>query len=139
MKLHVRSDEDYMYFSLLIVSFLCLFGGFLYKFWLSSYISLPPCLFHEYLGLYCPACGGTRSFLALLSGDILLSVYFHPIVLYAVCIIGIYLVLQTIDRLRGKEVYTMPFSIGFVYAGIGLLLCNWIFRNILLLYFHIAL
>ena len=43
----------------------------------------PPCLFHLATGYYCPGCGGTRAITALLHGQILNSVLYHPVVLYA--------------------------------------------------------
>lgn len=34
-------------------------------------------------GMYCPACGGTRAFLFLLHGDLLQSLYYHPLIVTA--------------------------------------------------------
>lgn len=31
-------------------------------------------------GMYCPACGGTRAFLYLLHGQLLHSLYYHPVI-----------------------------------------------------------
>lgn len=133
------TKEDYIYISLLCASFLLGVGAILYRFWLHAFIALPPCLFYEHLGIYCPGCGGTRSIFALLSGNLFLSVYYNPIVLYCVLIVGLYLILQTFDRLRGKKEYSMPFSPFYVYVGIALLLVNWVMRLILLLFFHIPI
>ena len=36
---------------------------------------LPKCLFHEWTGLYCPGCGGTRALYALLHGDLKTSLH----------------------------------------------------------------
>lgn len=33
----------------------------------------PICMFHQVTGLYCPGCGGTRSFYALLHGNVALA------------------------------------------------------------------
>lgn len=38
-----------------------------------KYIMLPECQFYNWTGLYCPGCGATRAVIALMSGDILLS------------------------------------------------------------------
>lgn len=133
------TNEDYMYFSLLGVTVFGIILVCLYRFVFYDIVTFPTCPFYEYLGMYCPACGGTRSFLALLSGDILLSIYYQPVFLYAILIVGIYLLLQTIDRIRGKQTYTLPFSVGFVYVGIGLLLGNWILKNVWLLCFQMPM
>ena len=133
------TNEDYIYISLLCTSLLGIVLLCLYRFFFYNIVSVPSCPFYEYLGVYCPACGGTRSFLALLSGDFLLSIYYQPVFVYTILIVGIYLILQTIDRIRGKQIYTLPFSVDFVYAGIGLLLANWIFKNIWLLCLHMPM
>ena len=36
---------------------------------------LPKCLFHEWTGLYCPGCGGTRALYALLHGELKTSLH----------------------------------------------------------------
>ena len=40
-----------------------------------------PCVFLQVLGIYCPGCGGTRAFQALLSLDILEALRLNPITL----------------------------------------------------------
>ena len=47
-----------------------------------------PCLFHLLTGLYCPGCGGTRAFLALLRGDLSLSLSYHPLVAYMAAVLA---------------------------------------------------
>lgn len=38
-----------------------------------KHVMLPECQFHKWTGLYCPGCGDTRAVIALMNGDILLS------------------------------------------------------------------
>lgn len=133
------TKEDYIYFSLLTASVVLALATIIYRIFLIDIIPIPTCPFYQYLGLYCPGCGGTRAFWALSSGDILKSIYYHPILMYFIVMVGLYLFFQTLDRLRRKKKYTFPFSNMIVYAGIILLLANWIFRNILLVFFHIAI
>ena len=60
-------------------------------------------VFHGTYSEYCPGCGGTRAAYALLCGKPLLSLYYHPIVLYTVVVGAAFLVTQTIGRLsRGR-------------------------------------
>ncbi len=47
-----------------------------------SFFDHSSCIFHELTGLYCPGCGGTRAFFALLKGDLVRSLLFHPVVAY---------------------------------------------------------
>ena len=44
---------------------------------------LPKCLFHEWTGLYCPGCGGTRALYALLHGDLKTSLHDNPLLIPA--------------------------------------------------------
>ena len=44
-------------------------------------VFLSECSFHSNFQLYCPGCGGTRAVVALLQGDILLSMRYNPIVI----------------------------------------------------------
>lgn len=41
-----------------------------------------PCLFHLLTGFYCPGCGGTRAIRLMLQGHWLQSLQYHPFVLY---------------------------------------------------------
>ncbi len=41
-----------------------------------------PCLFHLLTGYYCPGCGGTRAVFFLFHGNLLRSLYYHPLVVY---------------------------------------------------------
>ena len=45
---------------------------------------VPPCAFHEFTGLYCPGCGGTRAVRFLVRGNIWKSFIYNPTVLYTV-------------------------------------------------------
>ena len=79
-----QKEERVFYRSLLIlpISFIlwllyCVGGILPTKF-------LPPCFFHALAGFSCPGCGCTRAVEALFRGDILASLCYNPIILYAV-------------------------------------------------------
>ena len=57
-----------------------------------------PCLFHLLTGLYCPGCGGTRAFRALLAGNLLLSIRYHPLVAYMAVVLTAELVSFAVSR-----------------------------------------
>lgn len=55
----------------------------------------PGCLFHCITGLLCPSCGGTRAYLALLNGNLVLALRYNfamvlllPFFLYAAFMLG---------------------------------------------------
>ncbi len=54
-------------------------GGALFAWgWFQTGIQLPPCLFHEYTGLPCLGCGGTRCARQLVHLNFLEALKFHP-------------------------------------------------------------
>lgn len=101
---------------------------------------LPPCLLHATTGLYCPGCGGTRAFLALLDGHIIQSMYYHPLVVYAVvCFLweGIRVFLKKISK--GKVKWLAPPVKFLTTMGGILMVVNCLVRNLLYLGWGISL
>lgn len=98
------------------------------------------CLMQETLGLYCPGCGGTRAVMALLLLHPLLSLYFHPLVGYAALLFSAYLITNTAEYLsRGRWRIGLHYHSWFAYGGFGIVLVNWILKNVLLVFFGIRL
>lgn len=95
-----------------------------------------PCVFHELLHLYCPGCGGTRAVYALLHFDILESLAYHPFVLFVAVILLEYYVgaVITLIRNNGKRYYYL--RTWFCYVALGIVVVNFILRNLLLVRFH---
>ena len=46
---------------------------------LSLFLRITPCAVYHVLGVPCPACGLTRSFIHLVQGDIAQSIWYHPL------------------------------------------------------------
>ena len=93
-----------------------------------------PCPFRFFTGLYCPGCGGTRAVLALLSGDVGKSLYYHPFVLYMAAAVGAESVLWIWGKIRrrpagdfGKRYRLWTIGALAIVAG------NWIFKNYMLI------
>ncbi len=94
---------------------------------------LPPCSLHSMTGLYCPGCGGTRACYALLQGDILDSVIMHPLVLYLAAGYVIYMVSHLLDILTKGRVRGCYFCPYYWYIGVGILLIQFVVKNMALL------
>ena len=91
-----------------------------------------PCPFKFLTGLYCPGCGGTRAVWLLLTGHILLSIQYHPLVFYmafmaAVEVVGYCLA----KKLRRPGLYLGRYGL-VVSVGVAIVLINWIFKNYML-------
>lgn len=104
-------------------------------------ISVPPCYFHLFTGLYCPGCGGTRAWISLLHGHFLRSLVYHPVVLYGTALYLAYVfrnLLAVFPWTRHNH-SGMAFRNVYLYFAVILILGNWILKNILLLFFHLAM
>lgn len=92
-----------------------------------------PCVFHEITGLYCPGCGGTRAVKALLLGEIRLSFFYHPLVLYC-AVVAAWFSVSYFLYWRTKDLkYRLYLDTKFVYAGIAIIVINFVLKNYFLL------
>lgn len=91
-----------------------------------------PCLFLSLSGFYCPGCGGTRALEALLHGKILLSLRYHPAVLYGAVIFFGFMGTHTLEILQIGRARGWKFHAWYLYAGIAIILGNWLVQNVLL-------
>jgi len=89
------------------------------------------CVLNEKLGIYCPSCGGTRAFMALIDGDFVGAFLYNPF-LFTVFIpfivyIGVTCARRLITGRWAPFVLSSPKAtmvIVAIFVGI------WIFRNI---------
>lgn len=133
-----KTLDYYIYYSLIIASIILILLVIIYNAFF-SHVPISSCYIYDNFHIYCPGCGCTRAFIALLNFDILSSFYYNSAVLYSVIILFIYLFTQTIDRLFKHTKYIMPYSNFYLYTGICILFFNCIIRNVLLLIFKIPL
>lgn len=101
---------------------------------------LLPCIFHAVTGLYCPGCGGTRSFLFLLHGHPLKSILYHPFVLYAAVLGGWFMITQSIDRASGHRIRIgMKYRDIYLWVALIIVAANFIVKDLLLVVWGIDL
>ncbi|MDR3730157.1 MAG: DUF2752 domain-containing protein [Oscillospiraceae bacterium] len=93
--------------------------------------SLPACWFYTRWHIYCPGCGGTRAFIALLSGRMLDSLWFHPAVLVGAVSVAAYLVSQTLWRLKGRRGWVFRWSDRWLWGMLGLMGLHCVVHNLL--------
>jgi len=85
------------------------------------------CIFHKITGLYCPGCGGTRAFIAFISGHFIQSFIYHPIVEYSfLCILYIFF-----RRLTNKKYHP---NISMLWVALIIIVLNFVIKNIFLFY-----
>lgn len=91
-----------------------------------------PCIFQAVTGLYCPGCGGTRAVKYLLTGQVMKSLQYHPLVLYTALVVALEGISAMIAKKTGKPEYYLGHEKAFIYFGVGIILVNWIVKNYLL-------
>jgi len=101
--------------------------------------AVPECWVYRLWHVYCPGCGGTRAVIALLRGQLLRSLYYHPAVLFTVGSVAAYLCSQTVWRLRGRRGWVLRYSDRWLLALLVLLVVNCAARNVLWFGFQIPL
>lgn len=110
-----------------------------YRLVLRDFLPEIPCFLDTVAGLYCPGCGGTRALDALLHGRLLLSVWYHPLVLYMVIIGGGFMISQGMHRIGIRWIKGWKFHTWYLYFAIIILCGNFLIKNILRLVWNIGL
>ena len=98
-----------------------------------------PCMFVLVFGMYCPGCGGTRAAKALLEGRFLTSFLYHPVVIYGAVLYICFMVTHVLSRIKVKGVRPMRYHNGYLWAGLVIVVVNFVVKNVLLLVFGISM
>lgn len=94
-----------------------------------------PCIFKYKTGYYCPGCGGTRAVKYFLTGHILKSFIYHPLVPYLGIGGAIYMISHTLCYLTKGRIQGIRFRNIYAYAMIGILIVQFLFKNGLIYFF----
>ncbi len=123
----------------LVVTLAAGFAAFLvWRFCLNA-PALPTCWFFARWHVYCPACGGTRAMIALAHGQVMRACYWNPAVPVGAASLAVYLLTQTLWRLRGRRGLVLRYSSRWLWGFLLLLAVNCAARNLLWFGFGIAL
>ena len=96
------------------------------------------CFVFRHFHIFCPGCGGTRAFAALLKGQILNSILYNPVVLTGLVSYFFFMINTCICLFTQKWGFRrFPITI-VVFLNLGLMLLQCIIRNILYLGFSVT-
>lgn len=107
-------------FAIIILYFSALF--------VAENITLPPCYFNAITGWYCPGCGNTRSVIALLNGDVLLSLRQNVMIILFI-VIGFLLYLEFALNTFGIKFCSPIKNNYFLFITLGVMLVYFLIRN----------
>jgi hypothetical protein len=82
---------------------------------------LPPCLFHEFTGLYCAGCGISRALHLLLNGRIGAGFRMNPLAILSLPLLLGWLLLAFVRHLRGKPLPRVPSWLPWVAIAVVIL------------------
>ncbi len=96
-----------------------------------------PCIMLTVLGVYCPGCGGTRAVECLFRGNLFQSMIYHPMVPYTAVLTLCYIISHTMNIVTKGRIKAMQFRTVYLFVMLGILLLQWIGKNVLKLGFGI--
>lgn len=106
---------------------------------LSRFMPDIPCFFLSALNMYCPGCGGTRALRALLQGNFILSIWYHPLILYTAVVGGGFMITQGLHRIGLKGIVGWKFHNWYLYGALLVVAGNFILKNVLRLIWGITM
>lgn len=130
-------DGQGIYISATVLILLGMAGCIMMKIF-SIHITWPyPCFLKEVVHLYCPGCGGTRAFYALLRFDLPDAVLSNPLVPYMAGIFLYYYIGTTLAVLcKGRRIFFRPGKWMYL-IGILLLVYTAVIRNVMAVFWGI--
>ncbi len=98
-----------------------------------------PCMFNVMTGYYCPGCGGTRAFKALLSGNIIRSFIYNPTIIYAVGLYVWFMGSHVLAKLTKGKVHGLKYHHIYLWMLFLILVLNFLVRNYLLINYGVII
>ncbi|MBQ9766229.1 MAG: DUF2752 domain-containing protein [Lachnospiraceae bacterium] len=91
-----------------------------------------PCFFNVITGYYCPGCGGTRAFKALMHGNIIKSFTSNAMVLYIVVIYVWFMGSHLLSRITKGKIKGLKYRHIYLWLALIIMIVNCLVHNFLL-------
>lgn len=95
------------------------------------------CIINRLTGLYCPGCGGTRAVISIFEGNLAKSLYYNAFAAYTAILYILFMSSWGLSYMTKGKIKGLKFRPWMIYAGIVLLVFQWILKNVLLIFWKI--
>lgn len=97
------------------------------------------CSIREKFHFYCPGCGGTRAFKALLEGELFKSLYYNPVVVLLIMEMLVFFGTLFYEKYIDKRNQYIKIRTTMNWLILITIVINFVFKNIMLLIWNIDL
>lgn len=126
-----REEENILYWVGMIMLPIGLGIAYAVTQWIIPRTPEVECFIWSIFGVYCPGCGGTRALVALAEGEILLSIWYHPLIMYGIVLYAAYMITHTLEKLHIFSVKGIRFTVAYLYGALGVIAINCVLKNVL--------
>ena len=132
--------EVQLYRAGLVIFPIGILAGYIALRWIFPILPEAECFMRLFFDIYCPGCGGTRSVNALLHGQVIQSLWYHPLVPYTAALYLAFMVSWTVAKLHLFGLKSgMKFRPGYMYGMLVIIGVNFLLKNVLKMCFGIVM
>lgn len=124
------STEEALYRAGLAMLPVGIFLGYAALRWIIPHLPDAECVVYKLFGVYCPGCGGTRAVIALLHGELLKSLWYHPFVMYTMVMYVLFMLSHTLEKLHVPLIKGMLFEPWIMYGMLVMIGLNFVMKNV---------
>jgi hypothetical protein len=120
-----------------VLSAAVLTGCILLHYYAPAQLHLPPCVFHEVTGLYCPGCGAARALHHLMKGELLAALRSNLLFVLALPVLVCAFSLKALRAMGVAGVNAPRISLRASWAITAIVIGWWVVRNLPFEFFRI--
>ena len=129
MEASLKRYKTYQKVLVILLPFVSIAALWLLARFVLKYVMLPECQLYKWTGLYCPGCGDTRAVIALMNGDVLLSLRQNALII-ALLLLGIAMYAELLLKVVFEKQFKSPvFNLKFLVIFLSLFSAYAVVRN----------
>lgn len=129
MEASLKRYKTYQKVLVILLPFVSVAALWLLARFVLKYVMLPECQLYKWTGLYCPGCGDTRAVIALMNGDVLLSLRQNALII-ALLLLGIAMYAELLLKVVFEKKFKSPvFNLKFLVIFLILFSVYAVVRN----------